>query len=120
MHGSYLKLPQIGCEQPAIDGRSLAAVTKQEVSCCKCFHLSNLRYGCRRCTLAIALHEVQEDVQFLENIYAHLKFTVYGRKQTNRHTHAPCNAVQLVWGSLRLAQINGVDVCWLPGRNGPK
>ena len=52
-----------------------------------CFHLSNLRYGCRHCTLAIALHEVHEDVQFSGNIYAHLKFTVYGRKQTDIHTH---------------------------------
>ena len=39
---------------------------------------------------------------------AHLKFSVYGRKQTNRqtdlHTHVR-NAVTLVWGSLRLAPI---------------
>ena len=29
---------------------------------------------------------------------------VYGHKQINRHTHV-CNAVPLVWGSLRLAPI---------------
>ena len=27
------------------------------------------------------------------------------RTQTDRHTHASCNAVTLVWGSLRLAPI---------------
>ena len=43
-----------------------------------------------------------------------LKFSVYGltyvrtyvRRQTDIHTHASCNAVTLVWGSLRLAPIN--------------
>ena len=37
--------------------------------------------------------------------HAHLKFTVYGHKQANIHTHVR-NAVPLVWGSLRLAPIN--------------
>jgi len=27
-------------------------------------------------------------------------------RQTDRHTHASCNAVTLVWGSLRLAPTN--------------
>ena len=40
--------------------------------------------------------------------HAHLKFTVYGRKQaskqTSKHTHVR-NAVTLMWGSLRLAPI---------------
>ena len=36
--------------------------------------------------------------------YAHLKFTVYGRKQASIHTHVR-NTVTLVWGSLRLAPI---------------
>ena len=31
--------------------------------------------------------------------------------QTNQHTHASCNAVPLVWGSLRLTPINGVECC---------
>ena len=35
--------------------------------------------------------------------YAHLKFTVYGRKHT--HNFRKINAVALVWGSLRLAPI---------------
>ena len=48
---------------------------------------------------------MREDVQFSGNIYAHLKFTVYGRK----HTHTSCNAVPLVWGLLRLAPINTID-----------
>ena len=43
---------------------------------------------------------------------AHLKFTVYGRKeaskQANIHTHVR-NAVPLVWGSLRLAPITGAS-----------
>ena len=38
----------------------------------------------------------------------YLKFRVYGRKQANIHTHM-CNAVMLVWGSLRLAPINKQD-----------
>ena len=34
-------------------------------------------------------------------------FKIYGIwPQANRHTHASCNAVPLVWGSLRLAPIN--------------
>ena len=36
--------------------------------------------------------------------FAHLKFTVYGRGQTDIHTTS-ANAVTLVWGSLRLAPI---------------
>ena len=35
---------------------------------------------------------------------------VYGRKQTDIHTHATCNAVTLVWGSLRLAPITGMHL----------
>jgi len=38
------------------------------------------------------------------------KFSVYGhvrrQTQTGIHTHASCNAVPLVWGSLRLAPIS--------------
>ena len=34
----------------------------------------------------------------------HLKFTVYGHKQAHMVTHF-CNAVPLVWGSLRLGPI---------------
>ena len=33
--------------------------------------------------------------------------------QTDRHTHASCNALTLVWGSLRLAQINYFCVQWV-------
>ena len=34
--------------------------------------------------------------------YAHLKFTVYGRKQTSMYVRIHTQAVLLVWGSLRL------------------
>ena len=44
------------------------------------------------------------------------------RTYADRHTHASCNAVTLVWGSLRLAPINsmlksigGFDVCPFEG-----
>ena len=40
-------------------------------------------------------------------IVAHLKFTVYSRKQTYIHTTS-ANAVTLVWGSLRLAPIKAL------------
>ena len=100
-------LPEtVSNRQLAVDDDSCR--DKQEVRCRTCFNFSRLRYGCRRCTLAVAQHylyEVHEDVQFSGKIYAHLKFTVYGRKQTNRHTHASCNGVPLVWGSLRLASL---------------
>ena len=42
------------------------------------------------------------DLHNVKFICAHLKFTVYGRKQASIHTHVR-NAVTLVWGSLRLA-----------------
>ena len=45
----------------------------------------------------------------LKSKRAHLKFTVYGRKQANIHTHVR-NAVPLVWGSLRLAPIRVIHV----------
>ena len=41
----------------------------------------------------------------LKSNHAHLKFMVYGRKQTSIHPHFRI-AVLLVWGSLRLAPIN--------------
>ena len=68
---------------------------KHEVSCRMCFHLRNFRYGCRCCTLAIALHEVHEDVQFSGNIYAHLKFTLYVWLQTSKQANIHmCLAMQ--------------------------
>ena len=45
----------------------------------------------------LGLHEIFK--------FAHLKFTVYGRGQTDIHTTS-ANAVTLVWGSLRLVPIN--------------
>ena len=47
--------------------------------------------------------------------HTYLKFMVYGRKQTDVHTHSR-NAVQLVWGSLRLDihthSRNAVPLVW--------
>ena len=91
---------------------------KQEVRCRLSLNLSRLRYGCQRCTLAVAKHcpalaiiamQVHEDIQFSgKYLNVHLKFTVYGRKQAwsvgRIHTHLH-NAVPLVWGSLRLAPL---------------
>ena len=52
--------------------------------------------------------------------HTHLKFTVYGRKQTsqqaNIHMHMR-NAAQLVWGSLRLAPISPKHGSTLNTRN---
>ena len=50
-----------------------------------------------------AFHIVHKDVQFSGNIYAHLKFIVYGCEQTD--IHVSYNGVPLVWGLLRLAPI---------------
>ena len=41
---------------------------------------------------------------------AHLRFTVYSRKQANIHMHV-CNAVLLVWSLLRLAPITRRLTC---------
>ena len=35
--------------------------------------------------------------------FVQFKFSVYGHTQRDKRTHASCNAVTLVWGSLRLA-----------------
>ena len=95
MHSPYLKQSQPGM----YNLHSLQATwlvcscrDKQEVRCRTCFNWSRLCYGCRRCTLAVAQHfcspieaiyyTAYEHVQFSGNVYAHLKFTVYGRKQT--------------------------------------
>ena len=65
--------------------------------------------GNRCCTLAFRLHTPSSIFVILNFKCAHLKFLVYGRKQTDRqtyiHTHV-CNAVTLVWGSLRLTPIS--------------
>ena len=70
----------------------------------------------RRCALAVALHRHNSGLGTkttrrswtfsLHEIFkcAHLKFTLYSRKQTYIHTTS-ANAVTLVWGSLRLTPI---------------
>ena len=93
---------------------------KQEVRCRACLNLSRLRYSCQRCTPAVAQHchampftcmsstkcTIRGRSIFGKYLNAHLKFTVYGRKQARLvvYTHLR-NAVPLVWGSLRLAPI---------------
>ena len=61
----------------------------------------------RCCILAFRLHNLAHTKLNLRNIKilrAHIKLTVYGRKQASKHTHAHMhNEVMLVWGSLRLA-----------------
>ena len=62
--------------------------------------------GNRCCTLAFRLHTPSSIFVILKFKHAHLKFSVYGRKQTDMHTYIHThvrNAVTLVWGSLRLA-----------------
>ena len=63
--------------------------------------------------------ELPEDVRFSWNItFTHLKFMVYGRKQTDIHTTS-AHAVTLVWGSLRLAPIIIIDLYFLFFRCSP-
>ena len=89
--------------------------------------------GNQRCTLAFRLHSTPSSIFVRDPIFvilkfkcAHLKFLVYGRKQTNIHTHVH-NGVTLVWGSLRLAPMmidNIVNIplelssrCWEAGHS---
>ena len=47
---------------------------------------------------------------YLRIHFVQFKFLVYGRIRTDAHIHVSCNAVTLVWGSLRLALINNDNV----------
>ena len=80
-------------------------------SCCVSLNLRRLHYGCQCCTLAVAPQlpcKCTRTFNFLEYLNAHLEFMVYGRSTVGHiHTHL-CNAVPLVWGSLRFAPIK----CW--------
>ena len=97
---------------------------KQEVRCHVCLNLSCLHYGCQRCTPAVAQHchalpftywvllSAWAHLIFGKYLNAHLKFTIYGRKQAwpvVLHTHLR-NAVPLVWGSLRLAPTTSPNI----------
>ena len=73
-----------------------------EVRCRVSLNLSRLRYGCQRCTLAVAQHchaiaSARGHSIFGKDLTAHLKFTVYGRKHSRIYTHL-CNTVPPVWG----------------------
>ena len=43
-----------------------------------------------------------ESFSMCANLKCTYRFVMYGHTQTDRHTHGSCNAVLLVWGSLRL------------------
>ena len=94
------------CERPAVIGTS----TNPELSCHVCFNFSRLRSG------SLTLHfdsQASTGLHMLHDIdlreifeCAHL---ISGRskqtsKQANIHTDV-CNAITLVWGSLRLVPI---------------
>ena len=89
--------------------------SKQEVRCHTCLNLGCLRYGYRCSTLAVAQHcFARERSTFGKYLCAFKIYSIW--PQTNKHTHASCNAVPLVWGSLRLAPISlcsqwGWQVC---------
>ena len=92
------------CEQPAVDGWSVVTVTNVLQ-----LQLSPLRLPTMHSSSSPAFSLVprphgpmpihllrlsrHKDVQFSENIYAHLKFTIYGRKQTYTHVmqHSPAS-----------------------------
>ena len=80
------------------------------------FNLSRLRYSCQCCTLAVAQHCPSPTYThaFRKYLNAHLKFTVYGCKQTSTlQTHFR-NAVPLVWGSLRLTPSTVLTIYYIP------
>ena len=88
---------------------------KQEVRYCASLNLSHLCYGCQRCTLAVAQHCPSPWISMpspsahgrsiFRKIFKHA-FKIYGIwPQARTLTHF-CNAVPLVWGSLRLAPMS--------------
>ena len=83
---------------------------KHKVKCRACLNLSHLHYSCHWCTLAVS-----QDCSSLFKKYlnAHSKFTVHGHKLTSMLQTHFCNAVPLVWGSLRIVP-NYLVICSLP------
>ena len=127
MHGPYLKQSQTGvynfgtvCEQPAVDGRSVATITNKvpyvlqlepsplrlpmvHSSSSPAFSLLPRPRGpALPFTYKFEANWYMSTFNFRENIYAHLKIWYMA---ASKHTHASCNAVPLVWGSLRLTPI---------------
>ena len=91
---------------------------KQEVFSVRCrasLNLSRLCYGCQRCTLSVAqqCHSARKYMRtFNFREIVKRPFKIYGiwpqaQSVSCIHTHL-CNAVPLVWGSLRLAPINNL------------
>ena len=82
-------------DYPSVSSLPLSVMVR---SCHMCINLSRLHSGFlagRRWALAVALHHGTNSRDYprmfsLREIFkcAHLKFTVYGRKQTSKHTHA--------------------------------
>ena len=110
-------LPEAGRSQPGVynlyglraacRGWSVRSCRdKQEVRCRTCLNMSRLRYGCQRCTLAVAQPALPCTMTFNFREIFMPAFKIYGIwMQADRHTHTSCNAIPLVWGSLRLAPI---------------
>ena len=90
---SDLNLPYIILygQRPACHWWSVrSCCDKQEVRCRASLNLSCLHYGYQCCTLAVAQHchaSAWGRSIFGKYLNAHLKFTVYGRKQARLYTH---------------------------------
>ena len=81
--------------------------------------LDRHRYGCQRCTLAVAQHSpslwpslsARGRSIFGKYLNAHLKFTVYGRKQASKHVRTYVNTLlQCSPASVGLAQARPASV----------
>ena len=114
MYDPYLKRTQpavynfLWSVNNAVDGWSVAAVTNKKLRWRASLNLSRLRYDCQRCTLAVAQHNLPLRTFNFWKIFKSA-FKIYGiwpqaHSVGHIHTHL-CNAVPLMWGSLRLAPI---------------
>ena len=79
------------CEQPALvcHGPQLPCVRSLELSSLRVSFMSTLRSGSSPSLTAGWAQDYPRMFSLCEIFkYAHLKFTVYGRKQASKHTHA--------------------------------
>ena len=95
------------CEQPAVDGRFIAAVTNKK--CVLQLEASPLRLPMLHSgsSPALPIHLLRLPILSARGRSIFRKylctFKIYGIwPQADRHAYASCNAVPLVWGSLRL------------------
>ena len=76
MHNPYLRQSQptmYGLRAVCLWWSICSCYNKQKVRCCACLNLSCLRYGCQRCTLAVAhLRRAQRRSIFGKNLNTHL------------------------------------------------